>query len=533
MRPPSPPERPRSDTTLRAPQQYVPPAEPRPTGPAAPRGSVWLHGLHPVEAALANPARRLKRLLLTEEAEAALAAKLPQPWPLQPERIERAKLDHLLGRDTVHQGAGLLADLLPPPALSAVLDRPGPVLVLDQVTDPRNVGAILRSAAAFGVAGIITQDRNSPEETGVMAKAASGALERVPLLRAVNLARTLAALKAAGLWVVGLDSSGPPLRGTALAERRVALVLGAEGCRAAPPHPGHLRRTRGAGDAGRHGEPERLRRGHRGAVRVGPGTMTDGSPGQAASLLLAARRGTRRLLDRLPDGVHPTTMQEGIAAQVALAGLQGAARPAGFKIGATAQSMRDYLGLAGPAAGFMTSAGLHASGSTLSFSGFLRPGVECELAVHLAHDLSPGPCTPEQAAAAVDRVMAAIEIVENRYTDLAAFGAPAMIADQVFHAAAVLGQPDPHWRALNLEGVHGHITVNGTRRGEGFGRDLLGSPMQALAWLAGSAEAAAYGGLRAGQVIMLGSVCPPVWLDGPSRIDVTFAPLEPVFLNLV
>ncbi len=104
----------------------------------------------------------------------------------------------------MHQGVALLADLLPPPSLAAVLERPGPVLVLDQVTDPRNIGAVLRSAAAFGAAGVVTQDRNAPEETGVMAKAASGALERVPLLRAINLARTLAALKAAGLWVVGL-----------------------------------------------------------------------------------------------------------------------------------------------------------------------------------------------------------------------------------------------------------------------------------------------------------------------------------------
>jgi len=218
-------------STLRAVTPAARPLTPPPAahGPAAPRGSVWLHGLHPVAAALANPARRLKRLLLTEEAEATLQARLPQPWPLAPERADRAKLDHLLGRDTVHQGAALLADLLAPAALSAVLERQGPVLVLDQVVDPRNIGAVLRSAAAFGAACVITQDRNAPEETGVLAKAASGALEQMPLLRAVNLARTLAALKAAGLWVVGLDSGGAPLRGTAFAERRVALVLGAEG----------------------------------------------------------------------------------------------------------------------------------------------------------------------------------------------------------------------------------------------------------------------------------------------------------------
>jgi 23S rRNA (guanosine2251-2'-O)-methyltransferase len=204
------------------------PAAPRP--PDVPRGTVWIYGQHAVAAALANPARRLRRLLLTEEAEQSLAQRLRQPWSLQPERTERARIDHLLGRDVVHQGAALLADLLPTPSLQHALERRGPLLVLDQVTDPRNVGAILRSAAAFGVAAVINQDRNAPEETGSLAKAASGALETVPLLRAVNIARTLIALKAAGCWVVGLDAGGGnPLSGPALAERRAALVLGAEG----------------------------------------------------------------------------------------------------------------------------------------------------------------------------------------------------------------------------------------------------------------------------------------------------------------
>ena len=167
--------------------------------------------------------------MLTADAETALATRLPQPWPIAPERAERPRLDQLLGRDVVHQGAALLADLLAPPALSRVLERSGPLLVLDQVTDPRNVGAILRSAAAFGVAGVITQDRNAPEETGALAKAASGALETMPLLRAVNIARTLVALKAAGCWVVGLDAGGADLSGPSLAQRRVVLVLGNEG----------------------------------------------------------------------------------------------------------------------------------------------------------------------------------------------------------------------------------------------------------------------------------------------------------------
>ncbi|MDA8049408.1 MAG: RNA methyltransferase [Rhodospirillales bacterium] len=202
---------------------------PHPQRPEAPRGGVWLYGLHPVAAALANPHRRARRLLLTDAAEAALRPRVGSPWPLPPERIERGRLDHLLGQGVVHQGAALLADPLTAPPLAQVLDSPGPLIVLDQVNDPRNIGAILRSVAAFGAAGVIAQERNAPDETGAMAKAASGALETVPLLRAVNIARTLIALKAAGCWTVGLAPDAPrPLSGPDLASRRVALVLGAE-----------------------------------------------------------------------------------------------------------------------------------------------------------------------------------------------------------------------------------------------------------------------------------------------------------------
>lgn len=198
-------------------------------GPDAPHGTLWLYGQHAVAAALANPTRRLRRLLLTEEAEVTIAQRVPPPWPLQPEHTERNRLDNMLGRDIAHQGAALLADPLPTPSLQQALERPGPIVVLDQVTDPRNVGAILRSAAAFGAAAVIAQERNAPEETGALAKAASGALETIPLLRAVNIARTLIALKAANIWCVGLDAGGAPLSGAALAGRRIALVLGAEG----------------------------------------------------------------------------------------------------------------------------------------------------------------------------------------------------------------------------------------------------------------------------------------------------------------
>jgi 23S rRNA (guanosine2251-2'-O)-methyltransferase len=194
----------------------------------------WLHGLHPVAAALANPARRLRRLLLTAEAEAALAARLSKPWRIAAERVEdRARFHTFLPEDAVHQGAALLAEPLAPAALARVVEgSTGPVLVLDQVTDPRNVGAILRSAAAFGAACVVLQERNTPAEGGALARAASGALELVPVVREVNLSRALIELKRDGFWVMGLAGEAPVTLAQAvagLAGRRAALVLGSEG----------------------------------------------------------------------------------------------------------------------------------------------------------------------------------------------------------------------------------------------------------------------------------------------------------------
>ncbi len=254
--------------------------------------------------------------------------------------------------------------------------------------------------------------------------------------------------------------------------------------------------------------------------------------GRAAQALLALR-GAGAKLERLDPAVGPRTEAEGAAAQRALARRLGADPPAGFKIGATARRMQDYLGLGGPAAGFMTTAGLHASGAALRHGDFTHPGVECELAVRLARDLPPGPCTPERAGEAVGELMAGIEVVENRYGDLAALGTPALIADQVFHAAAVLGEAMADWRRLDLAGLAGRITVAGAPRGEGKGGDLLGHPLNCLAWLVGSEVAAAFGGLRSGQVIMLGSVTPPIWLDAPAEVAVAFPPLPEVRLRLL
>jgi len=162
-----------------------------------------LYGWHTVKAALENPSRRIRKLLATENA-----ARLPP--------------------DAVHQGIYAEADPLPAPPIEEI-SADGIVLVLDQITDPHNVGAIFRTAAAFAATAVVTTLRHSPEATGVLAKSASGALEHVPLITVQNLARALAQLKERGFLVVGLDSSG----GDELAElplrAPLALVFGAEG----------------------------------------------------------------------------------------------------------------------------------------------------------------------------------------------------------------------------------------------------------------------------------------------------------------
>ena len=259
--------------------------------------------------------------------------------------------------------------------------------------------------------------------------------------------------------------------------------------------------------------------------------MSDYDPQHAAAALHEAREG-RRLVAPLPHAIAPRTEHEAAAVQHALWRRHGPTAPAGFKIGATAKRMQEYLGLSGPAAGFMATGGVHRSGATLRFAEFQRPGVECELAVRLARDL-PGACTMKEAADAVGELVAGIEIVENRYTDLAQVGTATMIGDQVYHAAAVLGEPGSgDWRALDVAALRGRLIVDGHQRDEGVGGDLMGHPFNCLAWLAGSAVAEAFGGLKAGQVVMLGSVTPPVWLTGPARVTVAFNSLPPVQVTL-
>lgn len=187
-----------------------------------------LYGRHAVIAALGNPARDLRKLTGTAEE----LDRLHLPEGLQVQYADLADLDRLLPRDVPHQGLVLDTEPLPDLYLDDVLDDPrpeSPLVILDQVTDPYNVGAIIRSAAAFGARAIITQSRHSPPESGALAKAASGALETLPWVRVVNLARALEEIAAAGYWRIGLAGEAEMTLAEALSTAPQAIVLGAEG----------------------------------------------------------------------------------------------------------------------------------------------------------------------------------------------------------------------------------------------------------------------------------------------------------------
>jgi 23S rRNA (guanosine2251-2'-O)-methyltransferase len=190
------------------------------------RPRLW--GRHAVAAALDNPERNVVRAWATRDA----AAYMQFPDDLPVTLAEAPDLARLVPHDAPHQGVVIEVEPLEEAWLDdlmGVAPQRSSLIVLDQVTDPHNVGAILRSAAAFGAIGIVTQDRHSPPESGVVAKAASGALERVPWVRVVNLARALEDIGEAGFWRIGLAGDAEMELKDALGPNRIALVLGAEG----------------------------------------------------------------------------------------------------------------------------------------------------------------------------------------------------------------------------------------------------------------------------------------------------------------
>jgi 23S rRNA (guanosine2251-2'-O)-methyltransferase len=244
LRQPRPPQQQSRQRRFKGPAAaFGRPQEPGPLRPGRERGSGgnWVYGRHAVAAALANPARRWRRLAVLAEHEAEAAALVAAAAAERRgegeavEVLDRAAFERLLPEGAVHQGWALEVEPLDSADLEDVLravemaQGRSIVIVLDQVSDPHNVGAILRSAAAFGASAVIVGEHGAPPATGALAKAASGALDSVPLVRAVNLARTLDRLKDAGFWCCGLDEAAPATLAGLDLGNRVVLVLGSEG----------------------------------------------------------------------------------------------------------------------------------------------------------------------------------------------------------------------------------------------------------------------------------------------------------------
>ncbi|TPQ52108.1 23S rRNA (guanosine(2251)-2'-O)-methyltransferase RlmB [Prosthecomicrobium hirschii] len=222
------PDKPRAARPGRRPSK-PPVAQRRRTGGGnpAPEGRVFLYGLHPVEMALANPDRVIHAIYVTRNAEARLRER-GLTFPVEPQQVEPRWIDARVGADTVHQGVLVETETLTTDRMSA-LRKARLVLALDQVTDPHNVGAVMRSAVALGADALLTTTRHSPEETGVLAKSASGAVDLLTHVEVVNLARTLNALRDEGFTVIGLDSDGPEPIEAVRPGARTVLVLGSEG----------------------------------------------------------------------------------------------------------------------------------------------------------------------------------------------------------------------------------------------------------------------------------------------------------------
>jgi 23S rRNA (guanosine2251-2'-O)-methyltransferase len=190
--------------------------------------SILLYGLHSVKAAIGNADRTIIRLMASRNALQRLDVDMPEDPGFSVEIVEPSQLDGMLPPDAVHQG--IVAEALPLPSRTIEDIRDSHlVIVLDQITDPHNVGAIMRSATAFSAGAIITTTRHSPPEGGVLAKAASGALEAIAYIRVTNLADAIATLQASGYTTIGLDSEGPNTLEDCFTGEKIALVLGAEG----------------------------------------------------------------------------------------------------------------------------------------------------------------------------------------------------------------------------------------------------------------------------------------------------------------
>ena len=191
---------------------------------------VWLYGMHPVTLALQNKNRIIKEVWATSTAAAEL--NIPKNIPFRV--VDRSQIDSVVGRDAVHQGVAMKTEPLEPYTLDDLLadtenDDKALAVILDQVTDPHNIGAIMRSSIAFNAKAVIIPDAGAPDETGTLAKSASGALELIPLIKVANLARSMEALKKAGFWCIGMDGYAKETLNAHKLPKKCVIVMGSEG----------------------------------------------------------------------------------------------------------------------------------------------------------------------------------------------------------------------------------------------------------------------------------------------------------------
>ncbi|HET8659244.1 MAG TPA: fumarylacetoacetate hydrolase family protein [Micromonosporaceae bacterium] len=250
-----------------------------------------------------------------------------------------------------------------------------------------------------------------------------------------------------------------------------------------------------------------------------------------AARLVAEARLAGELLGELPEECRPASEEDGYQVQRAVhrhLAERGRGALAGYKVGCTTRALQEFLGTDHPGAGGVLASAVHHGSGAFRFQDYRRPGVECEVAVVLGEDLTPdrAPFTTHGVAAAVASCAAAIEVVDNRYTDLRALGTPTLIADDLLAAGCVLGPPAAGFDPQDLREVAGELKVDGQPVGHGSGRDILGDPLVALAWLADTL-ASQQTTLYAGQFVLLGSVATH-WLTAPGEAVATSSPLGTV-----
>lgn len=249
------------------------------------------------------------------------------------------------------------------------------------------------------------------------------------------------------------------------------------------------------------------------------------------------RNGHRPPIDSIPPAFRPDTLDEGYAVQAAarpLIAARGRGAPVGWKIGSTSPPMQAALGIPFPCAGALYAGTVHHGHATVARADYSKPGLECEIAVRLAADLPLRPGGHDRASVlpAVAAVMTSVEVVEWRFVDFKQTGVPSLVADDFFSCGCVLGAEHPASVLAGDADIPGRFTVDGEIASAGNARDILGHPLNSLAWLANH-RAAGGTPLRAGELITLGSIVAALRLERPGRVEASFDGLGAVAVDVV